>query len=99
MARSVFYKVRKTLNNSIKDNRSTVLQYGTNVTFLTLFTTSFFEKRQKLNVSFAASETQNCRDETPPCPNPPPPFFKVDVHVRLHFFRLILCVKPCETHE
>ena len=62
MARSVrvFYKVRKTLNNSIKDNRITVLQYGTNVTFLTLFTTSIFEKRQKLNISFAASETQNC---------------------------------------
>ena len=76
MARSVFYKVRKTLNNSIKDNRSTVLQYGTNVTFLTLFTTSIFEKRQKLNVSFAASETQNCRDEPPPCPTPPPPFLR-----------------------
>ena len=60
MARSVFYKVRKTLNNSIKDNRSTVLQYGTNVTFLTFFTTSIFEKRQKLNSCFAASETQNC---------------------------------------
>ena len=62
MARSVrvFYKVRKTLNNSIKDNRITVLQYGTNVTLLTLFTTSIFEKRQKLNISFAASETQNC---------------------------------------
>ena len=60
MARNVFYKVRKTPNNLIKDNRGTVLQYGTNVTFLTFFTTSIFEKRQKLNIGFVAIETQNC---------------------------------------
>ena len=60
MARSVFYKIRKALNNSITDNRSAVVQYGTNVTFLTFFTTSIFEKGQKLNICFAASETQNC---------------------------------------
>ena len=60
MARNVFQKVLKTLNNLIKDNLNTVLHYGANVTFLTFFTTCIFEKRQKVNICFVARETQNC---------------------------------------
>ena len=53
-----------------------VLQNGTNLTFLTFCTTSIFDKRENVNICFVTRETQNCRSWTrneKPQPPPPPP--------------------------